>query len=501
MMVTLCHRALRPLVAVSVTALLVGCAVVPVPFTQKEFSAKAKADRALMFNGQEPLSKPLTLPDAVARVLLYNLDKRSKMMEEALALGQLDLDHFDLLPKLTAGAGYAHRSDHATTTSTDSVTLKPSLANPSYSLDRTRSLANLGLTWNLLDFGVSYFNAHQNADRVLIAAERRRKTVANLVQEVRFSFWKAAAAQVLKDKVVQTVAAAEAALANSETVEAEKLRNPMDTLRLQKALLESIRQLEGIDQELITGKAELAALTNMPPGSDFTLDLPGSGGMAIPQWPLTIDTMEEMALANNPDLREQDYQSRISVADTRKEMLKLLPGVSLNFSRQYDSNSFLQENRWNEAGAQITWNLLNLLSAPARINQAKSTQQLVNAKRLALRMAVLAQVHVISSQYHSAAKQFERADKLWSIEQRLAEASGNQQRSGTANEIERISVETSAISSELRRFQTYAQLQSIFGKLQTTIGADPISGQVDELTLDGISKVVHLGTPLVGAAQ
>ncbi len=501
MKITHCQRAFRPLVAVSVTAFLVGCAVTPLPFTQDEFAAKAKADRAAMFAGQEPLSKPLTLADAVARVLLYNLDKRSKMMEEALALGQFNLDNFDMLPKLTTGAGYAHRSNNATTTSTDSVTLLPSLANPSYSLDRNRSLTDFGLTWNLLDFGVSYFTAHQNADRMLIASERRRKTVANLVQEVRFSFWKAAAAQVLKGKVVQTVSAAEAALASSETVEAEKLRNPVDSLRIQKTLLENIRQLEGIDQELTTGKAELAALVNLPPGSDFALDLQGSGGMVIPAWPLTIEAMEETALANNPDLREQDYQSRISIDDTHKEILKLLPGVSLNFSRQYDSNSFLQENRWNEAGARVTWNLLSLLSAPARINQSNTAEQLANAKRLALRMAVLAQVHVVASQYHSAARQFERADKSWGIEQRLAEASGNQQRSGTVNEIERVSVETSAISAELRRFQTYAQLQSTFGKLQTTIGADPVSRNVDALTVDGVSAAVQLAIPTSGATQ
>ena len=498
---TLCHRAARPLIVFSVAAFLGGCAVAPVPFTAEEFSTKAKSDRVSMFEGQEPLLKPLTLSDAVARVLLYNLDKRSKMMEEALAFGQLNLDNFDMLPKLNTDASYAHRSNHATTTSTDSVTLKPSLADPSYSLDRNRTLADLGFTWNLLDFGVSYYNAHQSADRTLIAAERRRKTVANLVQEVRFSFWRAAAAQVLKDKVVKTVAAAEAALASSETVEAENLRNPIDTLRIQKALLESIRQLEGIDQELSTGKAELAALVNLPPGSDFTLDLTGSGGMVIPQWSLPIDVMEETALVNNPDLREQDYQSRMSIADTHKEILKLLPGVSINFSRQYDSNSFLQDNKWNEAGARITWNLLGLLSAPDRIKQAHSTEQLVKIKRLALRMAVLAQVHVISSQYHGAAKQFERADKLWSIEQRLAEASGNQQRSGTVNEIERIGVETSAISAELRRFQTYAQLQSTFGKLQTTLGADPISGKLDSLTVEGISGSVQLGTLPTKATQ
>jgi len=466
----------RLLAAASAVALLSACAVTPEPFSQAEFAAHAKADRTAMFDGQDVLSAPLTLADAITRVLKYNLDKRSKMMEEALALGQLDLDRFDLMPKPAVNAGYANRSDHATTNSRDSVTLQPSLANPSYSMDRDHFTTDLGLTWNLLDFGVSYFTAHQNADRALIAAERRRKTVANLMQEVRYTFWRAAATQILKDKVTATIVTAEAALKDSERVESEQLRNPLDTLRVQKTLLESIRQLEGIEQELTSAKAELAALINIPPGSDFQLALP-AGGMVPPEWTMSIEEMEEAALSNNPDLREQDYLGRISVDDTRKEILKLLPGVTLSFSRQYDSNSFLIDNHWNEAGAKVTWNLLTLLSAPDRIEHAESSEKAAETKRLALRMAVLAQVHVMSNQFFSATKQFNRADKLWQIERRLADASGNQQRGGTQNEIERISSETSAIAAELRRFQTFAQLQSAYGKMESTIGADHLPEQ------------------------
>jgi outer membrane protein TolC len=494
-------RMARLLAAVSTAALLSACAVTPTPFTQDEFSAKAKADRTAMFEGQEVMTKPLTLADAVARVLKYNLDKRAKMMDEALALGQTSLDRFDLLPKLTANAGYTERSAPNATRSRDLYTQTTSTSNPSYSADRFSITNDLGLTWNILDFGVSYFTAHQNADRALIAQEKRRKTVNNLVQEVRFTFWRAAAAQTLKAKVTETIASAETALKDSERVEAERLKNPTESLRIQKTLLESIRQLEAIDQELTTAKAELAALINVAPGSDFKLDVPDTGGMTIPAWSMPIEQMEEAALINNPDLREQDYQSRIAIDDTHKEILKLLPGVTLSFSRQYDSNSFLMDNRWNDVGTKVTWNLINLLSAPDRLAHTDSAEKVADAKRIALRMAVLAQVHVISHQFASAAKQFERADKLWGIEKRLADASGNQQRGGTANDIERISSETSAIAAELRRFQTYAQMQSAYGKLQSTIGADPVPDRVASHSLDGLSGAIVLAMPPVVKAE
>ena len=94
----------------------------PEPFTQEQFNEKAVADREAIFRDQEPLAGPLTLKDALARVLKYNLDQRAKMMEEALALGQIDLDRYSLLPKVAANAGYTNKSESYATISRDAKT-------------------------------------------------------------------------------------------------------------------------------------------------------------------------------------------------------------------------------------------------------------------------------------------------------------------------------------------------------------------------------------------
>jgi outer membrane protein TolC len=482
------HQFMKKTAVVSLAALLSACALSPEPFSQEEFNSKAKMDREALFKDQEPLTTELTLEDALARALKYNLERRSKMMEEALALGQLDLDQYELLPKITANAGYLGRSEFNATQSSDLYTHQITSSNPSYSADRSAITADLGLTWNILDFGVSYFTAHQNADRALIASEKRRKTLQNLAQEVRFTYWQASAAQILKDKVIDIVRLAELSLQDAERVENENLRNPLESLRTQKTLLESMRQLEGIEQELISAKAKLAALINISPNSNFVLAIQDE--MPIPQIDLPIEQLEELALSNNPDLREQDYLSRISIEESKKEILKLLPGITFSFSRQYDHNSYLIENRWNEAGAKITFNLLNLLSAPDRIKFSESSEQVAETRRLALRMAILTQVHVVSNQVVSAAKQYRRADKLWNVEERLAATTAIKQQGGTQSQIEKITTQTSAIAAELRRYQTYAELQSAFGKLQATIGADPVAKDFAQTGVQTISQSV-----------
>jgi outer membrane protein TolC len=470
--------------------LLAGCAVRPTPVTTQELTEKARADRTSMFAQDEPINHPLTLPEAIARTLRDNLEKRSKMMEEAVALGQLDVDRFDLLPKLIAEGGYVGRSDHATVSSRDAITLQPALSDPYYSLDRDRKVGDLTVSWNVLDFGVSWFNAHQNADRALIASERRRKAAAALTQEVRLAYWQAAAAQKLGDTVQHTIETAEAALSDARKVESEKLQNPIESLRFQKSLLDDLRLLETIQQELQTAKAELTALINVPFDHDYTLAAIDDRDMKIIPWQMPVETMEEVAFVNNPDLREQVYQGRVAVIETRKTILKLLPGVNLSASRQADSNSFLQQNYWNQATAEISMNLLNLVSAPSQIRFANTNEKLADSRRLALRMAVLAQIHVSRIQYDSAVQQFLRAEQSYDVEKRLADTMAARQRSNQQSILDRVSSATAAIVADLRRYQTFAQSQSALGRMEAAIGVDVVPAAVAEQGIDSLSGSV-----------
>ncbi len=87
---------------------------------------------------------------------------------------------FDMLPAALASAGWTHRDEELITRSRDSVTRLPSLANPSVSSDRAHLNYEMGLSWSVIDFALGYYGAKQNADRVLIAGEHRRKAMHEL---------------------------------------------------------------------------------------------------------------------------------------------------------------------------------------------------------------------------------------------------------------------------------------------------------------------------------
>jgi len=464
-------RHIRVSCASAAVLLLAGCAVQPKPLTDAERRAQAQTDLQAMFGNQEPLDHPLSLPEAYQRALKYNLERRVKLMEEAVAVDGLGVANMDMLPRLTADAGYLNRSNVLAQSSTSVLTGTQSL-EPSTSTDSNRGVTGLSFSWNILDFGVSYFAARQSADRVLIAAERRRKVAQNLLRDVRSAYWRAAAAQVLAVQINRSIGEAEAALVTSRSVENQALRSPTDALRFQRALLDLLRQLEEVRHRLMIAKTELAALINLPPGQDIVLDVPPNTELTYEPLDQPIDRFEQVALVRNPDLRELSYQTRISANEVHKSYLRLLPGISFTYGPQYDTNSFLVNRWWAEGAARVSWNLMSLLQGPRVIQQTKDAVKVVEAQRLAVAMAVLTKLHLAYQQYLDAGKEYARASALAQVDERLYGQISNRAAAEALNELEPIVAGVASVASSLRRYESYSSMQAALGRLYDTVGID-----------------------------
>jgi len=480
----------RSALAALVTVMMGGCSLVPHPMTQAERAVEMQADRVAMFAGQEPLNHQLTLQEALARALKYNLDARVKVMEEALANDDLDLSRYDLLPKVGYNAAYLTRNN-VEASSSRSVTTGLQTLEPSTSTDRDRVVADLTLSWNLLDFGVSYYNARQQADRILVVEEQRRRVTQNLFQDVRRAFWRAAGAQVLNARIRSAIHEAEGALSNSRQVEKEGLRSPVDALRYQKALLDLLRQLESVEQVLAISKAELASLIDLPPGQNYTLAVPHS--LALQPLSTSMARMEETALLLNPDIREQSYLKRISVDEAHKALLRLLPSANLSWGPNYDSNSFLVHNFWTAGAVRIGGYLNSLIMAPVTIKRVENAELLVDVRREALSIATLAKLHIAYQQYLAASRDYRRSSDLADVDQRLSQQIANRTETDVQGDLERISSEVSAVFSELRRYQAYAEAQAALGRIYATLGIDPVPGGAAVFDIRELSREIRRG--------
>jgi outer membrane protein TolC len=451
---------------------------------------EAKADQFAMFADQPPLTHPLTLHEAFDRAIKYNLDARVKAMELAVSTQDLDLANFDMLPKVALNVAATTRSNQDASSSVSVLTNQQTL-EPSTSTDRTVGMADLTLSWNVLDFGVSYFSARQAADRTLIAAERRRKVLQGLLQDVRRAYWRAAAADRLGQRVRESIKAAEAALPTARAVETEGLRSPIDSLRYQKALLDLLRQLEGVQQVLETSKIELASLINLPPGQRYRIASAGPRAMALPPLPMSVARMEDTALLLNPDIRESSYNRRITRAETRKALLRLIPGFNLTAGPHWSSNSFLFHPEWVAGAAYINGYLNTLLLAPTTIRRGENNEILADTQRQAISMAVLTKLHIAAQQYMAATKEYRRSAELSDVDSRLYQQVANRVASDAQGDLERVSAQVSALYSDLRKYQSYAEAQAAIGRLYAALGVDEFPHQREVLTVLGLNEAIE----------
>lgn len=476
--------------ALAVLALSACSTIQPTPFEASSLKTINQADTQAIRKDVEPITGALSLDEAMARALKYNLERRTKMMEEALALNQLEVNKFDMLPKLMLQAGYNDRNNMRATHSSPFTPTKGPIDFNTSSVSQAseHSTNDLGFTWSLLDVGLGYYGSQQAADRVLIALERRRKAMHLLMQDVRTAYWRAVSAQKLQKKVSDTIAMGEAALKDARQAEGERVRNPLDSLRYQRQLLENLRLLESITQELSSAQVELASLINAPLGQNITL-ADQDGVLAddqVLQLPLT--KLEETTLANNADLREQHYNVRVASIEVRRTMARLFPNLSLNYSLKYDTDQYLVNNRWNEAGLQLSFNLFNLLTGADQKKLAEAGVALAEQRRVAMHMAVVTQMHLARLQLVSARNQFDRADAIFKTDERISDIVRNRANVQATSALDRVSNETTAILSLLRRYQALAQVQAAENKLMASLGLEPRIGSTGDLSLKELTQ-------------
>lgn len=483
-------------------ALTAGCTIRPEPLSDDEHRARVAEDRKAIASEFVPVSAPLTLPEAIARALKYNYENRLALMESVLQDRQLSVANFAMLPRLAVNAGYSARDNDLASVSQDVYPERhPRENNYQTSNDRAHHFADLTFTWNLLDFGVGYYQARQQADRVLVARERRRKVVNNIVKEVTAAYWRAATAERLLPQVRPVLARAEQALRASRSIEQDQLQPLIPTLEYRRNLLQVVGQLRKLAADLEVSKAQLAGLINVPAGAPLPIAVPARSEALPGAMQASLEQLETVGLHYRPDLREEAYQARIDRLGVRKEMIRLLPGLSLLGSTSYDSNSYLLNRTWAEAGVRATWNLVNLAAGPSTIDAAEAQVEVDLWRRRALSIAAIVQINVAWQQYRRALDGYDSADALNDIEGKLLRAVTNAETAEAQSGFDRIRRELSALSAQLDRDRALAELYAALANVYVSVGIDPYDGPIDGVELPEMTRTVAANLALWRAGR
>lgn len=452
------------------SVLLTGCgALKPVPYTEDELRDRVAQDRVQMYADQEPIAAPISFHEAAARALKYNLDYKLKLMENALTKSLHDVSTHDMLPRIVAGAGYTSRNNDS---GGRSIGIEDGLETlrPSTSQERDRSLANLTFSWNVLDFGVSYYRAQQKADQVLMAEERRRKVVQNVLQDVRNSYWRALGAQKLIGRVDALLTRVQEALEQARKVEKEGLMPQAQVLAYQRALLDAVNLLTLRRQDLELARAELTALMSVAPGTPYTLS--DEKEVSLPAVPGNLSELELLAMQKRPEIMEEWYRRRVTENDIKAAKILLWPNLSIDTGLQYDSNRFNYNSHWAETGVRLSWNILKLAQWPALQRAQENQNKTDDMRRMALSMAVLTQVRVGVQRYGLSLAELKFAEESLRVDQRLLNYAQAAARSKFDSELEVIRAEARALLAEYQRYAAYSNAQAAWGRVYNSVGLD-----------------------------
>lgn len=451
---------------------LTSCTISPHPLTDEDVRARVVEDLRGLHADQEAVTGPIDLYEAIARSLKYNLESRVKVMQSMLAHQQLDLSHYSLLPQLAANAGYDGRNNFSGGTARSLLTGRQVL-EPVTSAERNIFSGNLYLSWDVLDFGLSYVRAQQAADNVLIAQEEKRRQAVRLIQDVRNAFWRAVSAERLLGKVSYLDDQVTKALVNTQMIFDKKLQSPLAPLNYQRDLLNVQREVQRLYRELNQAKVQLASLMNLEPDTVYQLKIPASQ-RPVPVVNVDIDHLEQQALMNRPELRTIDYQKRVNAKEAKVALLQMFPNLRAQFGGNYSSNSFFFHQNWIGYASQVSWNLLNVFVQRGKQKVIQAQDNVLKAQSLATSMTVLTEVHVGVTQLAYARLELANAERYQVTQVRIADQTQRSWLTRSTSDLNLIREVVNEVLAEVRLDVAHAGLEAAQGNLLAAIGDDAV---------------------------
>lgn len=476
-------------VLVAIAVMASGCLVQPYVLTKDDVRTRVTNDMKALMAIEEPVTGPIDLYEATARALKYNLDARVKAMQAQLAHQQLEVAHYTLLPQVSANAGFDGRSNYSGGGAQSLLTGRP-VIEPFTSSDKNVTSGNLALSWDVLDFGLSFVRAQQAADNVMIAEEEKRRIAVRLVQDVRSAYWRAVSAERVLHRVQFLDESVAKALESAQQIVDKKLQAPLTPLNYRRDLLNIQREVQRLYRDLSAARTQLASMMGLPPGASYELTVPVRTG-TVPLVNLDAESMEKQALMFRAELRSIDYQKRISAKEARAVFLELFPSLKLSVGGYYNSNSFLLYQNWLGYASQASWNLLSAFRMPAKLKAVEAHREVLESQSLALTMAILTEVHVGAAQFVHAKQEFQNARQYHETQSAIAEHTRNLWLTHSTTDFTLIKEQVNDVLAEVRLDSAQSGVESAYAALLASLGEDAVPSGLGGHTVAELAEALR----------
>jgi outer membrane protein TolC len=314
---------------------------------------------------------------------------------------------------------------------------------------------------------------------VLAQEEVKRKVVNKVIEDERTAYWRAVSYERLVKRLRMLEGRVQVALADTRALETSGQTSPITALTYERELLEIQREIEGLEGDLNVSKSQLAALMNVEPGTDFTLEV-APRKLAQLNLPGELKQMFKVALRNRPEMRELAYQLRAQDRELDAALLELLPGLTPYAGLNYDSNDFITSSNWVSWGAKASWNVMRVFSYPAMKKRAEAGSFLLDQRSLSVAMAIMTQVHVSRARFKHQSKSYRTANELATVQRKLLKQIRAETAAQRTSEQILIREEMNTLLADARVDTVYADLQNAYANIYASLGLDPFPTHISE---------------------
>lgn len=416
--------------------------------------------------------RPLTLDDILQIAFTQNLDVLAQGNEWEAQRDLAEVEKLKMIPPLTLDGFLARRSNSTATTIVTAAGPGPAQIS---STQDTRQW-DIRQTLNLIDLGLSYYKAKQERGRVWILAQQHLRLRQKLAFDIATSYWKAIVAQKTVCRAAEIISEAER-LRNEIEIQIEKKNlSSLDALQQEAKLIDMHARLFTLKYQLESAKAELASYMGLPAGTCFELadvEIECELQQIDP-----VEVLEDQALFSRPELAVKDLEEKISSEDIKIALLQMLPNASLYTDFNADGNPFLVHNNWVSAGAKAAWNLLSIPQHLIERLAARERKEQAYRSRLAVSVAVMAQVRLAYLNYKSTMEQVLISRQYANIKKRLVDVSGAVQQSGALGILEPFNMAFEALEAEVIALKAYGDYQVGLAQIGYTVGRPFIYGDI-----------------------
>lgn len=461
------HRFLiKFLIFMSIPLYFVGCIK-----ATKHFCAyrerEAEYDKASLYQNIALPTHPLTLDEIIEIGLERNLALLVKAQEYAVQREVMTAERLGMIPDLIGNIEWNQRDNNP---GSSSKSLDPGVppAPPSVSSLKNTGFGDVTLTWNLLDFGLSYYKARQEANNALIKQFEYKKLRQNLVLDIVKQYWLAVASKQGIERAKRILEKTEDYIERVQSKIKRRILSKVRALKMKDQLVDIQLNMKVFQKDYDVAIGDLKQLMGIPPSVEFDIEI-------NPPMPETANLMnprllEEIALRQRPELFTYDIQEKIDIDEVRSQILRMIPGVSLFGSFFYNDNPFLIRNTWVLVGARASWNLFKLPRYRSLAKVGKKKKCLTRRNRLVMAMGALSQVNIAYFSFYDDIDRYKVLIQKSDVKEELFAAGLKQKELGKIDDADLLEIQVEALEAYVEKLKAYGQAQVSLEQINNAIG-------------------------------